>query len=257
MSSEIIRKARSGYIEPRHGNCRYCQKKMHRKEIIWQHIYFLFKPEGARTKYAGLFEEATGVDLKQDLDWFPTVLCRSCKKGVTGEKLTNELADWDVSTPEREALVKERLENIRSIPRKSNWKKSKRKAVVVPEATDWAVEMDEHGVTIDPEAELPPEDGYQQYEIEKTADAGRYLISNNGNAISKNIVNLENLDENIVLENNPFDQYLQDEKVQMIYQLTHDEGGKILLINGKYIFVEDEIQVFHLNGTRQEEAEVM
>lgn len=92
--------------------------------------------------------------------------------------------------------------------------------------------------------------------IEKSSfEAGKYLISTDKSVFSKSIVNLENPDENIMQPNNPIECYMDDGKAHMLFHETLAKGGKILLVNGVYILVEDEIQVFNLNEKVREVAE--
>ena len=200
--------------------------------------------DGSKNRIALRFEEKLGVDVSHDPDWFPLAVCRGCKDGLYAKgEMKKEIADWDVSTPEKEAELRERLNAISSRHLGDLKKERLRKnAERLREMTAKRLQEREEAEEAAANAELPG-----TFSITKSDNPSKYLIANEETMEEKNIVNLRSMDENTPIENNPIDKYLLDGQAKMLHQFTLGAGGKILRINGQYVLIEAEIEVFNLN----------
>ena len=218
--------------------CRYCQQK------IWTPRPFYFN-DGSKTAACRNFEKFTGIDVSTDPEYFPIAVCGRCDGGCVKGKVSKPFGDWDVSTPEKEEKVKEALQyllNTNIVDLKKERMRMKR------EAQRTARGLEE--VDIEP---VPDEEG--TVIISKTDNPAKYEISYEGNQIWCNIVNLNSMDENSPILNNPIDRYFVRGRAKMLLHETLEAGGKILKINGQYVLVEEEIEVFNLNEIVEEQEE--
>ena len=205
--------------------CRWCQRK------IVQDPRRLFFGSGTKSAACKHLEKFTGIDASKDPEYFPGALCGDCVRGCLRGTLKRRSGDWDVSTPEKERKVKELLEYIQRTPIKVLEKEEREREEMEAQNAMYESGEDPPGTVV----------------ITKSEDASKYVISEDGEMILRNIVNLNSMDENAVIENNPIERYFVRGKAKMLQHLTLEAGGKVLKINGQYVLVEEEIEVFNLN----------